>query len=314
MLRIFGAGGDLIPGQRPVATLGVFDGVHRGHLAVIAETVRWARACQSPAVIITFDVHPRIFVSGGPPPAITSLEHRLRLFEQVGADATLILPFDQEMAQIPAEIFTRRWLGETLKIQGMVVGHDAHFGAGRSGNSSLLARLGHEYGFTVRTVPPVTVMGEIASSTAVRAAIAAGHLTKASAMLGRPVSVLGTVIPGKGEGRRLGFPTINLDLHHELHPPPGVYVGEACCGNTRWSAAVNISLPATAKGAEASAVEAHLLNFHGDLYGQVVEVFILEQLREEINFTSAAALRAQIAADVEAVRRRFAAASGRGST
>ncbi|MCX7933676.1 MAG: riboflavin biosynthesis protein RibF, partial [Planctomycetota bacterium] len=306
-------GEDLFAGQSPVVTLGVFDGVHRGHLAVIGETVRWARSSQAPALILTFDVHPRRFVGGGAPPAITSLEHRLRLFEQAGADATLILAFDSQLAGISAEDFARRWLHEALKIQGIVVGHDAHFGAGRSGNLSCLLRLGQQYGFAVRTVPPVMVEGEIVSSTAVRAAVSAGDLRKASAMLGRPVSVLGTVVAGKGEGRKLGFPTINLDLHHEIHPPPAVYIGEACCGNTRWPAAVNIAPPAAIQKESASAIEAHLLGFHGDLYGQVVEVFILERLREERNFASAAALRAQIAADVEAVRARFAATDRRGA-
>ena len=158
----------------------------------------------------------------------------------------------------------------------------------------------------MRSLPAVMVAGEIVSSTAVRASIAAGDLQKASAMLGRPVSVLGTVVAGKGEGRKLGFPTINLDLHHEIHPPSGVYAGEACCGNTRWPAAVNIASEAAGKlAAPMSAVEAHLLDFHGDLYGQMVEVFILERLREVRTFSSPGELSAQIAADVNLVRERF---------
>lgn len=283
----------------PILTLGMFDGVHLGHQAVLHATVDLARRRQQPSVAITFDIHPRQLF-GRPPAMVTSLDHRLQLLEQYGIDMACILPFNAELAAMKAIDFVRTIFIGKLHVSAVVLGYRAHFGAGREGDCAYLQAHAAEFGFETMEVPAVLLEGEEVSSTAIREAVADGDLKKASGMLGRPVSLMGTVIPGRAVGRSLGFPTINLDPHHELRPPRGVYATRTRCGDTTWDSVTNIGYRPTfdAQTDNDMVAETFLLDFSGNLYGQTVEVRFFEKLRDERRFGSQNELVRQIHADV----------------
>jgi riboflavin kinase/FMN adenylyltransferase len=301
MRRVHGLD-DLAPGlfRKPVAALGVFDGVHLGHRAVIAETVALARDAGGEAVAVTFDIHPRVLVEGRGPGLITSLPHRLLLLERAGAAAAVVLRFDEALRDRSAESFLGDILLARMGIAGLVLGPDSHFGKDRRGNPELARSILEPRGVPVRAVGPVEGSRGPVSSTAIRAAIRAGDLDGAASMLGRPVSVLGTVVRGDGRGRSLGAPTANLDLSHEIRPPRGVYVGRAVLppGAPR-DALVNVGGRPTfhPEGTAEDTVEAWFPGWEGDLYGAELEVEFLARLREERRFAGPGELKAQIRRD-----------------
>jgi riboflavin kinase/FMN adenylyltransferase len=294
-----------------VATVGVFDGVHLGHFHVLREVIAQAKARQVRSVMVTFADHPKSVLLGHAPSTVTSLEHRLLLFRRAGIDATLVLRFTPELRALHAEEFTRRFLLDGLGLRALVFGFDSKFGKDRSGNPESLRPLSEDLGFDISEVPPLRLDGRAVSSSCIREAVQLGDLTFASTMLGRPVSVLGTVVPGDQRGRALGFPTANLDLHHELQPPAGVYaglvrlVGEE--DRTLLPAVINLGTRPTFEEA-GEAVEVHLLDFESDLYGRDLEVYFLKALREESSFESVEQLQAQIGIDVDRARAVTAAA------
>lgn len=280
------------PGGR-VVTLGVFDGVHVGHAAILDRTIASARARGAGSAVITFRRHPRRLLAGSEPPTITSLEHRLLLFERRGVDLALALPFDAELRETTAESFLDVLLRAELGAVALVFGHDARFGKDRRGD----AAFARERGWPVEVVPAVMVNGVRASSGAVRAAIAEGRLGDAASLLGRAPSLLGTVVRGDGRGRSLGFATANLDLHHELRPPRGVYAGACEIDGVDRAAVVNVGVRPTVDGSGVETVEAHVPGWTDDLYGRHLEVRLIERLRGEQRFPDVGALRAQIARD-----------------
>lgn len=290
-----------------MATVGVFDGVHLGHFVVLRRVVERAAALGSRPAMVTFAGHPKKVLLGRAPAAVTSLEHRLLLFERAGIETALVLDFDAELRALSAEEFVRRVLHEGLGLRELVFGFDSKFGRDRGGTAESLAPLARELGFAIVAVPPLRLGGRAVSSSAIREAVGLGDLRSAATMLGRPVSVLGTVVRGDGRGRALGFPTANLDLHHELHPPAGVYAALALLDGVLHPAVVNVGRRPTFGGGE-EAVEAHLLDGGGDLYGSTLEVFFLERLRAEQTFPHSEALRVQIAADAARAREVAAAA------
>lgn len=291
-----------------VVSVGVFDGVHLGHQEILRRNLEAARRLGARATVVTFRQHPKSVLLGRAPRTLTSLEHRLELFRRAGVEHTVALTFDDELRSIPAEEFARRYLSETLRARALVLGFDSKFGRGREGTPDFLARLGH----AVDVVGQVVVGGRPVSSTAIREAVELGDLEGAAAMLGRPVAVYGEVVAGDKLGRHIGFPTANLDLHHELHPPVGVYavrarvvrygrethVGPALAG------VANIGFRPTIEGArpETPRIEVHLIDFADDLYGEHVELEFAARLRAERRFDGLAALQAQIALDVEEAR------------
>lgn len=284
---------------RPVATLGVFDGVHKGHLAILSETVDWARAIKGTSVVITFNRHPDTVVAARPPEDITSLEHRLNLIERAGVDVTLVLHFGRETADMEAADFARTVLVERLSVAGVVMGYNARFGKGAAGDAGLLSRMGQEHAFEVRTVKPLLVDGAPISSTRIRTLIKSGELEGAAALLGRPVSLRGKVVHGDKRGRELGFPTANLNLHHELTPPAGVYVGRVMVGTEALWGLVNIGFRPTfySESAAQKSVEVYIDGYEGRLYGETVEVELVRYLRPEVKFSSAEALTLQMEQD-----------------
>ena len=305
-----------LPGEvaGAVVALGVFDGVHLGHQAVLARTVTRARELGVAAAVVTFDVHPDRVLGGGEPGFLTSLEHRLRLIGHLGVTCALVLTFDRALARTPAEEFGGRVFRDGFRARVAVMGRESRFGRGGRGTPEALARWGRAWGLEVEVVEPVSVGDEPVSSTRIRQAVRRGDLEEARALLGRPFSVLGTVVRGEGRGQRLGFPTANLDLHHEACPREGVYVGRALLCRRWYPAAVVVgqapTFPAT-RPAELP-VEVYLLDFEGELFGETLEVEFLARLREQERFPSHQALKEQIARDVEAVRAFFREQAGPG--
>lgn len=292
-----------------VISIGVFDGVHKGHQRILADNVARARATGARSSVVTFAGHPKELLLGRAPRTLTTLEHRLELFRRAGVDHAAVFCFDEELRSTPAERFISETLVEGMGAKEFVLGFDSKFGLDRAGTPALLRELGHE----VQVSQKVVVSGRAVSSSAIREAVELGDLAGAEAMLGRRVSVFGEVVGGKGLGRQLGFPTANLDLRHELSPPTGVYACRAGCvapgglseGQTVYGAVANIGFRPTVDETppDKPQVEALLLDFEGDLYGQFLELEFVAHLREERRFDGLEALSAQIALDVEAARR-----------
>ncbi|MBK7642200.1 MAG: bifunctional riboflavin kinase/FAD synthetase [Planctomycetes bacterium] len=287
-----------------VVSVGVFDGVHIGHREILRRNVARARELDARPTVVTFRDHPKQLLLGRAPRTLTSLEHRLELFRRAGIEHALVLGFDERLRAMPAAEFAEEVLVRGLGARRLVLGFDSKFGNSRSGTPEELRRLGYE----VEVVEQVIVRGRAASSTAIREAVELGDLEAAREMLGRPFTVYGEVIHGDGLGARLGFPTANLDPHHELLPPNGVY---ACWATrpeqgtgTALQAVVNIGVRPTLGGALPSQprVEAHLLDFKGDLYGEVLELEFVLPLRAERRFGGLDELCAQIELDVGAAR------------
>ena len=301
---------DDLPGLCPggsVVTIGVFDGFHLGHARVIGDTVTWARELGVAPAVITFREHPDAVLKGRAPRLIVSLQHRLLLLGRAGIAAAVVLDFDQRIQQISAEQFAGDVLARGLNARGLVLGHDAALGRGREGTPARFAALGRDLGFTVRTVAALHIDRATVSSTAIRSAIEGGDLDEAARMLGRPVSVLGVVVGGSQRGRLLGFPTANLDLMGEVRPPVGVYAVRGVLGSRTLAGVCNIGLrPTFAQGdrpeQRKELLEVHLLDFHGDLYGQELEVQFVARLRGERRFENGAALAEQIGRDIAQAR------------
>ncbi len=211
------------PDEGAVVSVGVFDGVHLGHEAILRENVAHARALGATPTVVTFRHHPKAILLGHAPRTLTSLDHRLDLFRRAGIAHTVVLTFDEHLRSVPAAEFAAGVLVGKLGARRFVLGFDSKFGRDREGTPERLRALGYD----VVVVPEVLVAGRPVSSTAIREAVELGDLDGAARMLGRPVAVYGDVVAGDGRGRQLGFPTANLDLHHELHPPTGVYAGRA---------------------------------------------------------------------------------------
>jgi len=292
----------------PKVTLGTFDGVHIGHQSVLGQLVAWAGKTDSPSVAVTFDRRPKDTLRGADTEHITSLKHRLLLIERLGVECALLLRFDKSLAASEPEEFIKRVFVEHLAADGVLLGHDTRFGRNARGDVSLLEKLGGEYGFGVRSIPVVQLDGAPVSSTRVRQAIKAGDLRTAARLLGRPLSALGTVVHGTGRGKSFGYPTANLDLHHELKLPQGVYVAQTGFDRRWHPSVVNIGRPPSFVSDAPpylpgeSVLETHLLDFTGDLYGRDLEIRFLHRLRAERIFDSPEALAKAVARDILAAR------------
>ena len=287
---------------RPIVlAAGFFDGVHHGHAAVLQYARERARELDGEAWVLTFDTHPmRILAPGSAPLLLTSAAHKVRLLADRGMDGCILHPFTAELAALPPTAFAELLLHCAPTLRAIVVGEDWRFGAGGKGTPALLAALGAPEGLRVHTVPPVIHANEPVSSTRVRFAIMKGELAEAAAMLGRPPSVLGTVVHGHKIGRTLGFPSANLDPHNEALPPLGVYAVLAVVDGKLIDGVMNFGTRPTFDPSEAApaTLELHLLDFRGDLYGHDIEAFFIAHLREEWYFSSVDELRDQIKLDV----------------
>jgi len=281
----------------------VFDGVHLGHQALVAELARGARAEKASAVAATFDPLPiQALAPGAPASALSDVQDRVRLLRKAGADAVVVFRFDDAFAQLSADEFIDRVRG-ACDVRRIVVGPDFHFGHRAEGDVQTLRARAARDGFVVEVVQPIKFDGEIVSSTRIRNLLLAGDVEKAARLLGRPFVVRGRVVHGAKRGRALGFPTINLALPPErLLPRDGIYAMWAEMGEGRFKAAASLGVRPTFGGGE-RVLEAFLLDFSGELYGEEVEASFIKRLRDEKAFASPAELSAQIARDVEETKR-----------
>lgn len=289
-----------LPGPVHLA-IGVFDGVHLGHQAVI----RRATAQPGTAVVLTFDQHPeRILRPGSHPLMLTSTRHRVEILRRLGLRHLLVLTFDREFSRLPAEQFVDLLQRACRPLGSVAVGREWTFGHQGIGNVELLRRMG----VPVHAVEPVLVDGAPVSSTRVRRAIVEARLEEAMHLLGRPYSILGHVVEGRRLGSTLGFPTANLATENEQLPPAGVYLVQARIGDDLRPGVANLGLRPTLDEAQpALRLEVHLLDFSGDLYGAEMEVEFLSRLRDERRFASLDHLREAIQRDVAEARARLAA-------
>jgi len=307
-MKLIHSATELKPGNRTVClAIGFFDGVHLGHQQIIRQTIADARQHNVLALVLTFDQHPNTIVAPSRvPPLIYSLPQKLRAVGSLGAEALLLMHFDRAFSQQTGETFVRNLVRDLGRIHSVCVGANFAFGHKRSGNVALLKKLGEELQFTVHGLAAVSLDGRVISSTRIREAIRDGHLDAAGQMLGRSYSLAARVVPGDKVGHGLGFPTANMDVAGLILPPNGVYAAHATVRDQTHRAVVNIGFrPTLQNPAPQLRVEAHLLDFDSDLYGEEIEIAFADKLREEQKFLSVEELKSQIARDVAEARKRF---------
>lgn len=288
-----------------VVTVGTFDGVHRGHWAVLQEIRRRAAATGRRSVLLTFDPHPlRIVRPGHAPPLLTTPIEKKEILAESGLDYAVFLAFTPELSRYEPRRFVTEVLVGRLGVDELVIGHDHGFGRGRSGGVGTLRSIGEELGFAVDVVPPVTVGGEPISSSRIRAALRAGDVEAAERALGRPYAVRALVVRGEGRGRQLGFPTANLAVpsSDKLLPATGIYAVHATTRASSHGGALHLGPRPTFAGSPPT-IELHLLDYDGDLYGEEVRVDFVRRLRDVRPFDGVGALIAQMREDVEEARR-----------
>ena len=298
----------VVPGPIFLA-IGVFDGVHRGHQAVISTSARHARSAEGTSVVVTFDPHPaKVLRPRNAPHLLTATQHKIALIRALGVSHLLIIEFNREFAATSPEDFVQQLVTHSKPLREICVGHEWSFGKDRRGNLDLLKKLGARFDFNVVGIPPVMVHGAVVSSTAIRQAVEAGSLAKAAEMLGREYTILGTVTRGDQLGKKIGFPTANLSAHSEQFPPNGVYLAEAWFEGVSYHGVVNLGYRPTVTGDKSPRLlEIHLLDFERDIYGEDLEVRFVRYLRPERKFDSVEALARQIDVDVRQARELCAA-------
>jgi len=292
----------LSPQQDTVITIGVFDGVHRGHQYLIETLKREAESRNLLSVAMTFETHPEdVLGRAGSLPWLTDIQERTDLLKGLGVGLVTAIPFDKEVAQLKAEEFMGL-LKRHVRMKGLVVGPDFALGNSRQGNTSKLSALGRDMGFTFKSVPPLVLEGRIVSSTAVRQAVARGDARDYFRLVGRHYTLCGEVIHGAERGRRLGFPTANLSIDQtRATPADGVYATWAHCDARRHPSVTNIGIRPTFDSSERLA-ETYVLDFDGDIYGKPFTIEFVERLRDELRFSNVHQLKQQMQRDVDCAR------------
>ena len=287
------------PDKETVLTIGVFDGVHLGHNALLSEIKAQAEQLNALSCVVTFRYHPDELLSPNKSlPYLTSLNQRVKLLKTKGIDLVVTVTFNAELAALEAREFIML-LKKYLKMRGLVVGPDFALGKGRQGNIEYLRQVGRELGFTVTTVPPVQVKNETVSSTAIRNALADGDMKRVENLAGRYFSFTGKVVEGEKRGRRLGFPTANLDVHpRQALPPFGIYATLAHISGKTYQSVTNIGIrPTFSEGRRT--IEVYILDFDKDIYGKELRVDFIAKLRDEKKFSSVDELIKQMSDDVK---------------
>lgn len=284
---------------KAAVTVGMFDGLHRGHRHLIEELCAQADRIGGDAVVVTFDTHPRAVIEGASPRQILSTPHRIHLLERFGVDAVVILPFDDAIRATTYSAFVEDILVARIGIAALIFGYNSRFGHRGEGTAKSVGPLGERFGFEVIEAPAITLMGEPISSSRIRDAIQTGDLAQAAEMLGRAVSLFGKVVRGDGRGRTLGFPTANVDLEGELAPPAGVYQVIAEVREQRYAAVANIGYrPTFETDRDQPVLEVHIPAIDFEFYGERIEVELVRKMRDERRFPSKEALVQQIREDV----------------
>lgn len=284
--------------RRTVAAIGIFDGVHLGHKAIIKSAVRRAKAIRGRSIVITFDPHPlKVLQPHKPVPMLMSTAHRVKLIKELGVDLCLVLKFNKRFANFQPRDFVKNILVDRLRVNEVYIGSDFIFGKGGRGNAVLLRKFGHCYGFKVKSMPMVKIAGRVVSSTRIRNLIIKGRLNEAARMLGKPVTVCGTVIKGARRGKLLGYPTANVDPHHEAIPPSGVYAVRVKLRNKEYGGALYIGTRPTF-GEKEPVIEVHIFDFWRLIYGENIEIIFAKKLRGDRKFSSKQKLIAQMGKDI----------------
>ena len=293
------------PPRGAVLTIGNFDGVHLGHQAILRYVVDRAKDLGTVAAAMTLEPHPiKLLRPRQAPQLVSTLDQRLELIARTGIEVALVVPFTHRLARMPAETFITDVLAERLAIREVYIGANFRFGADRGGDVPLLERMGQDLGFTAAASPIVEAGGGVVSSTRVRETVALGSVEDAITMLGRHVYIDGSVLEGKRLGRKLGFPTLNIEVENELQPATGVYITAVhipSFGRT-FASVTNIGTRPTVYENSIVTVETHVLDFMADVYQEPVRLFFIKRIREEISFSTTVQLMAQIQKDVEVTR------------
>lgn len=295
------------PDTQPVAlTIGNFDGVHLGHQALLNELKTSAKARGLPTAAVIFEPHPReFFAPQSAPVRLSSLREKLELLSRLGIDRVHVCRFNTRFAQMTAADFIHA-LHEKLSVKFVLIGDDFRFGSGRAGDFALMETAGRQHGFEVRAVPSVMHDGVRISSTAVRAALAAGQMRRVHDYLGRTYSISGRVVHGDGVGKKLGYPTANIQLKHNRPPLSGIFVVEAhAAGLGILQGVASLGVRPTLKHDAKPILEVHLFEFGQDIYGKTLRVEFLQKRRDEQKFPDVGALTRQIALDVENAKKWF---------
>jgi len=297
------AGPSLAPGGSVVA-VGAFDGLHRGHQALLAQVHERAAKLGLTAIVVSFEPLPRAYFSPEPVARLSSVREKLRGFDEAGMEQVLLLRFNRALTSMSAEDFIRRVLVDRLNAREVWVGADFRFGHKRSGDVAMLERVGPELGFTARTMPSVLLDGARVSATRVRMLLAAGEFSGAAPLLGRPFVIEGKVEYGKQLGRQLGYPTANIHLRDRSSPVHGIFsvrvgLGESECS---WPGVASLGVRPTVNEVPEPLLEVHLFDFEGDLYGQRMAVEFVAKLRDEQKFDNLDELTVQMAKDARQAR------------
>ena len=289
--------------ERAWLTIGVFDGIHKGHQTILKKLTAGAHAHGAPAVLLSFHPHPAEVLAGRELKLLTTPDERAELAGALGVDAVITHPFDRGVADMSARDFMAR-LAERLGLARLFIGYDFALGKGREGNAARLSALGGEFGYAVEIVSAVSDESGVISSTEIRKLVSLGDVREAAQLLGRNYALAGAVIHGDGRGRTIEFPTANIDYPVEkLLPATGIYACWAWLGGERHAAAVNVGYnPTFTPDKRTVNVEAHLLDFKRELYGETLKLEFVSRLRSELKFNSVDALVAQIRADVAETR------------
>lgn len=287
-------------------TLGVFDGVHRGHQAIIEELIRARDDAGIESIyLITFDPHP-VLITGSrkPPPILSTIEERIDLFGEFPLDGVYVIKFDEETAAMDYRDFVQVHLLDAMDMKTLVLGYDCHFGKDRAGSPESVQAVGRERGFDVKIVPPFQLEGQIISSTYIRYTLMLGDLVSANKLIGHPYTLRGRVKKGVGKGRSLGFPTANLDIGEpaKLLPAAGAYAVQVKLNGVMFDGMMNVGTAPTIKSGEEE-VEVNIFDFTEDIYGESITVYCRSYLREEKRFPSVGALVKQLCEDREAARK-----------
>lgn len=288
-----------LPTGDSLVTIGVFDGVHLGHKHLISKLKELASQQGLKSIVVTFHKHPQdVLAPDSQPPFLTDAVEKAELLKKEGVDGVIVLTFTPELAQLSAREFVSL-LQTRLKMRGLVIGPDFALGRQAEGNIPFLSKLGLEKGFSITVIPPVKINGDIVSSTSIRQAMADGDMEKVQRLMGRPFSLHGRVIHGKGRGASLGFPTVNLDISPgQALPSDGVYATRAHVANTTYPSVTNVGTNPTF-GFNKRTIESYLIDYHDNLYEHEVKIDFVHRLRGEIKFENAEELVKQIFEDIQ---------------
>ncbi|MDA8431923.1 MAG: bifunctional riboflavin kinase/FAD synthetase [Nitrospiraceae bacterium] len=288
--------------DRSIITLGNFDGVHMGHQELVRMVIRRAKETGAASMVVTFRPHPlKILAPEKCPPLISIYEEKIRLFEKLGIDVLVKIPFTVEFAAMTPEDFVKNILCDSLGAKEIFVGYNYRFGKGRKGDVKTLRALGERYGFTVREVEQISLDGEVISSTKIRHLLREGDVEHAAKLLGRTYAITGIVVRGDGRGKGLGFPTANIAPKHAIIPSHGVYAVRLFVRDRLYDGIANIGMRPTFDK-KALAIEVHVFDFNEDVYGEDISLYFIRKIREEKKFGSVEALVGQIRTDIGAAK------------